>query len=215
MSALGSIDLVLKFRIHALAGGTTFTGESLALTDITFGRVGGIAHISDSINDSDGDGLGSSLVIADNGGGFSQLFDTSDFSAQSGMFVVTNVFIAGMSSTDVVHLNSFSQRFAQIGPAVLPGDYNKNGNVDAADYVVWRKNEGTSNLLPNDLIGGTIGAAQYDQWRSHFGQIAGSGLAASSLATVPEPASTILMILGAAFGIFRRRRVASRVRTTR
>ena len=38
----------------------------------------------------------------------------------------------------------------------LLGDYNHNGIVDAADYVVWRKNVGTSTALPNDLIGGTL-----------------------------------------------------------
>ena len=46
----------------------------------------------------------------------------------------------------------------------IPGDYNLNGVVDAADYVVWRKNAGTTNMLPNDLIGGTIGTAQFNQW---------------------------------------------------
>ena len=40
--------------------------------------------------------------------------------------------------------------------AGLTGDYNQNGTVDAADYVVWRKNQGTTNTMPNDLVGGTI-----------------------------------------------------------
>ena len=50
------------------------------------------------------------------------------------------------------------------------GDYNDDGNVDAADYVVWRKNNGTNNTLPNDEIGGTIGTAHYNQWRDNFGE---------------------------------------------
>jgi hypothetical protein len=44
----------------------------------------------------------------------------------------------------------------------IPGDYNNNGVVDAADYVAWRNNQGTANTLPNDPLGGTIGAAQYN-----------------------------------------------------
>ena len=68
---------------------------------------------------------------------------------------------------------------------VLAGDYNHNGVVDAADYVVWRDNTGTNNPLPNDPIGGTIGSAQYDQWRAHFGQAVGGGSAAAQ--AVPEP----------------------------
>jgi hypothetical protein len=27
----------------------------------------------------------------------------------------------------------------------VPGDYNEDGTVEAADYVAWRDNEGTSN----------------------------------------------------------------------
>ena len=82
--------------------------------------------------------------------------------------------------------------------SVLPGDYNRNGVVDAADYLVWRKNRGTTNSLPNDPIGGSIGAAQYNTWRSHFGQIAGSGLASSTSAAVPEPTNLALLMLAAA-----------------
>jgi Endonuclease/Exonuclease/phosphatase family len=73
---------------------------------------------------------------------------------------------------------------------VLPGDYNDNGVVDAADYTVWRDNLDITAMLPNDMIGGTIGAAQYDQWKAHFGAAAGSGGSAAGLAAgVPEPAT--------------------------
>jgi hypothetical protein len=37
----------------------------------------------------------------------------------------------------------------------LAGDFNSNGVVDAADFPVWRKNVGTNNPLPNNLINGT------------------------------------------------------------
>src|SRR5262249_7876670 len=54
--------------------------------------------------------------------------------------------------------------------ASLPGDYNNDGKIDAADYAVWRDFLGTTHVLPNDPTGGTIGTAQYNTWRSHFGQ---------------------------------------------
>jgi T5SS/PEP-CTERM-associated repeat protein len=101
--------------------------------------------------------------------------------------------------------------YADVVPVsiVLPGDYNQNGVVDAADYVVWRDNEGTSNDLPNDEIGGMIGQAHYDQWRAHFGQTSGSGSALTpaetTSANVPEPATWVLLVL-AAVGIFVKRR---------
>jgi len=85
-------------------------------------------------------------------------------------------------------------------PSAVVGDYNGNGVVDAADYVMWRKNEGTTNTLPNDPIGGTIGPAQYDQWRAHFGQTAGSGSGIDANAAVPEPATPVLLVFAATVG---------------
>jgi hypothetical protein len=46
-------------------------------------------------------------------------------------------------------------------PPTVPGDYNQNGTVDAADYVVWRKNDGTP--------------AGYDTWRANFGATTATG----------------------------------------
>jgi hypothetical protein len=80
--------------------------------------------------------------------------------------------------------------------APLIGDYNDNGIVDAADYVVWRDNVGTTNALPNDNIGGTIGTGQYNQWRAAFGSGGGVGNALGT--AVPEPTAVALLVLGLA-----------------
>jgi hypothetical protein len=74
--------------------------------------------------------------------------------------------------------------------------------VDAADYVMWRENDGTNNPLPNDNgLGTPIGAAHYNLWRSNFGNPPGSGSASSLTAAVPEPGSVLLlaMFVGSAF----------------
>jgi hypothetical protein len=64
-------------------------------------------------------------------------------------------------------------------PSTAPtGDYNNDGAVDAADFVVWRK----------DNINGQQG---YDDWRANFG---GTGLG-SGAAAVPEPASIMLALV--------------------
>jgi T5SS/PEP-CTERM-associated repeat protein len=68
---------------------------------------------------------------------------------------------------------------------ILPGDFNGNGIVDAADYVVWRKGLGTTYIQ-----------ADYDIWRTHFGQTAESGAGATTNAAVPEPATLALLIVG-------------------
>ena len=66
-----------------------------------------------------------------------------------------------------------------------PGDYNQNGVVDAADYVVWRKT-------------GINSQQGYNDWRPHFGQTAGSGSGASANAAVPEPTTLVLLMFVAA-----------------
>ncbi len=48
----------------------------------------------------------------------------------------------------------------------LPGDFNQNGVVDAADYVLWRDN-----------LAATYTQNDYNVWRTHFGQTGGSGAA--------------------------------------
>lgn len=80
--------------------------------------------------------------------------------------------------------------FTAVAPS-LPGDYNDDGAIDAADYVVWRKLEGTENVLPNDPIGGTIDTDQYNQWRGNFARTAPGG-GATTFVAVPEPVGTPL-----------------------
>jgi T5SS/PEP-CTERM-associated repeat protein len=78
---------------------------------------------------------------------------------------------------------------------VPTGDYNGNGVVDAADYVVWRKNPG-----------GLGGNAGYDTWRANFGRTgSGSGATSFSSAAVPEPAGIVLVLTVSLAAIYRRR----------
>ena len=104
----------------------------------------------------------------------------------------------------------------------LPGDYNHNNVVDAADYAIWRHTLGQtgSNLAADGNGNGMIDNGDYKIWRSHFGQTAGSGSslpsAESLSAAVPEPnCSLLLLAFVAAAGIRRRSRIASVVPSTR
>ncbi len=88
----------------------------------------------------------------------------------------------------------------------VPGDYNGNGVVDMADYVLYRDSVGQSTLNNRGTgITGPVGAADYNFWRSHFGNTSGSGSALGSSA-VPEPCSWMLAMLGVAFAFGKRRR---------
>jgi hypothetical protein len=89
----------------------------------------------------------------------------------------------------------------------LAGDYNVDGVVDSADYVLWRANVGEpAGTLPNDNTGLAIGDDQYNLWRSSFGSVAsGSALGSSA---VPEPSALALLTLGiAAFATRRKRQI--------
>jgi autotransporter-associated beta strand protein len=79
---------------------------------------------------------------------------------------------------------------------LLAGDYNGNGTVDAADYVLWRDALGTNTQLQNEGPGVTPGMVtqeDYTTWRTNFGRTAGAGAALS--AAVPEPSTWLLLTL--------------------
>jgi hypothetical protein len=79
----------------------------------------------------------------------------------------------------------------------IPGDYNRDGIVDAADYVVWRKNIGAEFLMNRDPNAtDLVDQDDYTFWRSHFGNTAGTGSGANANATVPEPTSALLVLVG-------------------
>jgi hypothetical protein len=71
----------------------------------------------------------------------------------------------------------------------LPGDYNADGAVDAADYVVWRTNDGPLE--------------DYNTWRANFGRTAASASATSAAA--PEPAATLIVVGLSAILLMRQR----------
>jgi hypothetical protein len=58
--------------------------------------------------------------------------------------------------------------------SILPpaGDYNRDGSVDAADYVIWRKALGTDVPIYTGADGsgdGIVGPEDYDVYAAHFG----------------------------------------------
>ena len=65
--------------------------------------------------------------------------------------------------------------FGNYALPALQGDFNRNGEVDAADYVLWRRTIGSSPpaYMGADGTGdGTVASDDYDVWRGHFGNTA-------------------------------------------
>lgn len=88
--------------------------------------------------------------------------------------------------------------------AVQTGDFNGDGTINAADYVVWRKGLGTT-YTQND----------YNIWRAHFGQTTGIGSSTSANAAVPEPRTLVLILVGIAASFKFRRAAVSQTHPSR
>jgi len=80
--------------------------------------------------------------------------------------------------------------------AIITGDFNEDGIVDAADYTTWRNKNGTQE--------------EYDIWKANFGQVIGEPGSTANL-PVPEPAGASLIVLGwIGFTVLERRTGTSR-----
>ena len=101
-------------------------------------------------------------ILAANGGVFGE-FDFTSLPA-----------LPGGLAWNVVYANS--SVVLEVASVGLPGDFNLDGSVDAADYVVAAKGLGTTHT-PGD----------YDIWRAHFGETAGSGSASARPPKRPCP----------------------------
>jgi hypothetical protein len=83
-------------------------------------------------------------------------------------------------------------------PVILVGDYNANGVVDAADYVVWRDSLGSvTNLVADGNNNDVIDSEDYIMWRSNFGAASQSTTSAAAVA-IPEPCGLVLLAIAMA-----------------
>jgi len=153
-------------------GGTTAGDEYDRLV------VGGMASLDGTLNVSliDGFTLAGSLG-----------FDVLDASQVNGDFATLNL-PAGLTWNASDGTLSFGSGGG------LPGDFNGNGTVDAADYVVWSDNRGAgdeSALGGNGNGTGGVDQADYLLWKNNFGNTSGSG----NSAAIPEPAALSLLLV--------------------
>jgi hypothetical protein len=108
----------------------------------------------------------------------------------------------GVDRSDAV---AFYDRVTTIEFDVTSADYNNNGTVDAADYVLWRNTLGQSGFgLPADgSRNGEVDLDDYTIWRGRFGQVMTQGLLVEA---IPEPSTLWLVSLAGFVAIASRRR---------
>jgi hypothetical protein len=82
--------------------------------------------------------------------------------------------------------------------APLAGDFNADGSVDTADYVLWRKGVAVPNTPEN-----------YALWRANFDRPGGAGSSATAVGAIPEPAGIGLVVCAILCAIARRNSLIS------
>jgi Animal haem peroxidase len=95
-----------------------------------------------------------------------------------------------LANTDIEKLQS---NVFFVPPA---GDFNDDGQFDAADYVVWRKHYGTGNVWLDANRDGIVDEQDLSSWLSAFNAGSQSGDAGTALA--PEPSTRILTLIAVA-----------------
>ena len=146
-----------------------------SIFDDTGGDNRGAAYLL--MMNSDGMAKSHQKIASDTGGG-PTLLNAGRFGAS----VSSLGDLDGDGVTDLAVGASFENTFAIrrgavyvlfLKPASLTGDYNLNGVVDAADYVVWRKAQGTI-VPPSSGADGDgnsiVDEHDYGIWRTNFGR---------------------------------------------
>jgi hypothetical protein len=162
-------------------------------------QMGGVAAGSqfDQVSVAGSLTLGGALVVSLIDGFTPQAgnsFDILDWMTLDGTFDALQLPVLADGLTwDVSQL--YTTGMLTVASAGLPGDFNFDGSVDGADFLVWQR--GGS---PNPGSASDLGV-----WQSHHG----SSSAAAASTTVPEPAAALWLPLMAA-AVFTGRRLARR-----
>jgi hypothetical protein len=140
-----------------------------------------------------------------------QQFDLITAAAVNGMFATENLPSLGGGLAFEVLYEPTRVTLQVINLAALPGDYNQDGTVNAADYTVWRNNLGSPTALPNDDSPG-VGPDDYSRWKTLFGESSGSGAGTTGSANfaVPEPTAAVMLVFGLPLLLRRLNRVQKR-----
>jgi hypothetical protein len=130
-----------------------------------------------------------SLVLA---GGAGQAFSAMLNSPVAGNFAAT--YTLRFSDENITGAqNNMDITLNLIGNVILAGDFNRDGLVDAADYIVWKKfnNTATTAFALADADGSEfVDADDLAWWRTNFGRSASGG--GSGSPQVPEPVTAPL-----------------------
>ncbi len=126
-----------------------------------------------------------------------QMFETT-IALPDGVRSFDLTFISGgaLSALGSIYIDDISA--AIVAVPLLVGDFNANGVVDAADYVVWRDSLGTqgSGLAADGNGDQRIDQLDYDIWKANFGSTSGEIDSLGGAMSVPEASAAFLIVCG-------------------
>jgi hypothetical protein len=80
-------------------------------------------------------------------------------------------------------------------PGPIVGDFNQDGVVNAADYVIWRKNFSTTSEGGSGADELAFDSTGYDNWRANFSRAAAEDSLLAGSAAVPEPTAAVAIVI--------------------
>jgi hypothetical protein len=205
------LELVLNSAPTLTAG----VPQNLGLFDVNFGGL--FSGLINGTGDLDGDAVfNNDRVFSDSTGtvhyregdtvsatfGSTKYNWTISYAGDITWTDAANSVVAAVSATggtDVVLVGLSSETIA-----VDDADFNNDGTVDGADFLVWQRGFGTgTNNLTGDANGsGGVDGGDLAIWKTQFG---GAPPAVGAIGAVPEPAAATLVLLAGAALVVRRR----------
>ncbi|MCC7087477.1 MAG: PEP-CTERM sorting domain-containing protein [Pirellulales bacterium] len=138
------------------------------------------------------------LTTPELSGQFSMYFPPNFLNLADDLMVGVYAASAVNTNPKPVILDSFSVTVGPVVPPAHPGDFNEDGSVDGADFVIWQTHFPTQGgAAPGDgdaNADGNVDGSDFVVWQTNFPY----SPPASGMSQVPEPNSLLLIIAGAA-----------------
>jgi hypothetical protein len=200
------MSLGRTLKVSLLSGFQPLTGSSFDILDWgtlsgTYSAIQLPALMTGIWNTSQLYSSGVLSIVAGLPGDYSQngIVDAADYIVWRDALGSTAILAADGSGNGKIDAGDYDVWKADFGRTLattgLTADYNHNGGVDVVDYTLWRDTLGSTTGLAADG-NGRIDSGDFDVWKANYGNHSGAGAVGAATASVPEPATPVLLFAG-------------------